>query len=447
MRTRELTLLSAAVLLVAALLLVPRGASEDPRYQAESGLFPAPSGAHIAALVREIAEPTERADYRSLPIGLEDYSIEENRRLFNRSSRAVRELGAAGPSATVDETLLAIARKHAAWDSRCRAALALTLRRNGEAAGLLMDLVQSKERHIRYVAWNCSRVGWAGDASPAITAEWALEQYGVEPDEEVAREIEAYLGVIRAKAAVPVLMDRIRNGDPASATTAAYALGRIGAVEAIPLLIASSQHVNQSNYLMALGRIGTPAAVKHLLENLDAYGAADGLVAAGDRSVVPALEKALATMRARPKKKGDDFDEREIELAILQLKPDDPSSALMDVIEDGENDDAFRESAAAALRRRHLKRGTLAHQARLAAIYLKEEGHRIRQQCASALEDSRARGVTEAMLNHAVTWNPDPRRRTAGPEWLIWHLNRRLGSSFQTLDDVKQYVEKKRATN
>lgn len=232
------------------------------------------------------------------------------------------------------------------------------------------------------------------------------------------------------------------HGDPARRGNAALTLGCIGAKEAVHLLIALSRQANGvKSYLVALGRIGSPQAVQYLVENLREHGAADALVAAGDKSVVPALESALAETRARSEGNRDRLREQELELAILQLKPDDPSSALLQVLEDRKNDTDLRTSAAALLHQRRMIEGNLVQEARLAAIYLAEEDHDVREQCASALENSRARGVTAAMLRHAVSWNPDPTRKTSGPAWLIWSLNRRLGTSFQTLDDVKRYVE------
>lgn len=418
------------------------GSSTEEGPLEEPGLFPPPSEAQLAALIAEIADPSDAANHTSTSIGLRDNSIHVKLRPYWRAARAVAELGAGPPSSDVDEALLAIARDHEAWDARCRATRALLLRGHPQAAKFAVDLTRDEAPHTRYVAWRiCVRACQGRQASLPITAEGVLEQHAAETNLNVARQIEVYLGTIRAREAIPMLMERLRTGDPARRGNAALTLGCIGAKEAVHLLIALSRQANRKSYLVALGRIGSPQAVQYLVDNLREPGAAEALVAAGDKSVVPALESALAEMRARSEGDRDRLREQELELAILQLKPDDSSSALLEVLEDRRNDTELRASAAALLRQRRMIEGNLVQEARLAAIYLAEEDHEVREQCASALENSRARGVTAAMLRHAVSWNADPTRKTSGPAWLLWCLNRRLGTSFQTLDDVKRYVE------
>ena len=105
-------------------------------------------------------------------------------------------------------------------------------------------------------------------------------------------------------------------------------------------------------------------------------------------------------------------------LAILELEnPDDACPLLMDLLCDEEQDLAFRRSAAVSLRCA-LGRRDERHHDRVASIYRSATDHELRHQLQRALEESRAPGVTEAMIHHALTWHgPKPGRAVRGADW------------------------------
>jgi hypothetical protein len=53
----------------------------------------------------------------------------------------------------------------------------------------------------------------------------------------------------------------------------------------------------------------------------------------------------------------------------------------------------------------------------------------------SALSESRASGVTDAMLHHAQVW--EAHDKISDPEYLLRAINRRLGTAYASLDEVR----------
>lgn len=68
-------------------------------------------------------------------------------------------------------------------------------------------------------------------------------------------------------------------------------------------------------------------------------------------------------------------------------------------------------------------------------LYARETDPAILEQCLMAFRSSRAPGVTESMLHHAQVWKPY--MRTTDPAPLVRAINRRLGMSCETIDDVR----------
>lgn len=417
--------LAIATLVLAVLISVPRAGAADPPGER---LFPPPSAERAAALLKEIEFPTEPTRFDSMPPGgpSGEMRVLVGEQEFWRAYEWLEELSDA--TTPIDADLLRMAREGATFDARCRAARVLSLRRHPEAPGILSALVRSEEPAERFVAWRLCRSHADATSTAPVPAATALERLAAENVSKTEDRILTYLATINAREAIPLLLDRARAGH--RDTHAVYALGVMRVAEAVPVILASK--ADSGNMLMALGRIGTREAVDYILAHLDTYPAMEALVASRDPRALPAVEAELARLQALPAGKRSLFHERQAQIARVRLASTDPVSALLDLAEDVTADIELRRDAVVRARQDY---PSASSEARLVHIYARERDPAILDQCLTALRASRAPGVTEAMLHHAQAWKPY--LKTTDPMPLVRAINRRLGTTYGSLDDVR----------
>lgn len=417
--------LRAALWILGWLAYSAAGAVASP----EERLFPPPSTERVAWLLKEIEAPTERANHDGM-MPMEKGSLErqvmDGEREYYRGLQWVEEL--ADATTAIDAELLRIARKGEPFHARCRAARTLLVRRHPEASSILDTLTKSSLPEERYVAWSLCREQAETTGTPPVSATAALARLDDEPADDVAERILFYLGEIRAREALPRLLAWAREGR--HATEAVWALGDLRAPEAIPTIVAA--RADGGYKLVALGKIGTKEAVDYILARISDYPAMDALVDSGDPRGLAAVEAELARLRALPADKRDLFDERQAEIGRLRLLPPDPVAQLLTVAEDVKADLELRRSAVVAVRQNY---PSPSYETRLTKLYARDVDPEILEQCWMAFRDSRAPGVTEAMLHHAVVWQPH--MKSVDPAPIIRSINRRLGTSYATLDEVR----------
>ncbi len=406
---------------------------------------------------------------------------------------ALLDLAQAAP-ASVEPELVRIARTHESFVARWRAIEVLAEREHPEAPALAVRLCESPIPGERSAAWwlvdGMRRTGrpppipaatafarleaesiegvrdairgylhHANDASaaPALVARLATEQDG-----RARAEIIAYLGAVHDTTAVPLLVARLdaETDDKARATIVEYlgnsgdarvvpalvallarapaeldsrvviALGQIGGARAASAVLAAEKRVGADVWYWALGRLGTAEAVGALAGHLDDARAVDALVASRRPEAIAALERHLASL-ADGRAHAADLARRD-RIVLARLRHDDPIPELLAIVEDRSADLELRRDALQAARDddRLLAR----HGGRLVALYANETDPNLLEQCLSILDESRALGVTAAMLHHADVWSP---YLMSGPEYLLRVLNRRLGTNYRTLEEVR----------
>lgn len=416
--------IAIATLVLAGLISLARSGAADPPAER---LFPPPSAERAAALLKEIEFPTDPTCFDAMPPTgpREDMQVLVGEREYRRASEWLEELSDA--TTPIDADLLRMARKGATFDARCRAARVLSLRRHPEAPGILAALVRSEQPAERYVAWSLCRDHAEATSTAPIPPAIALERLATEAVPTIVDRILQYLGTINAREAIPLFLDWTRTGR--HGIYAVEALGVMRVPEAVPVIL-TSKAVHGT--LMALGRIGTREAVDYILAHLDSDAAVYALAESHDPRGLPAVEAELARLRALPPGERRRFQEREAQIARIRLASTDPVSALLDLAEDVTADIELRRDAVVRARQDY---PSASSEARLVHIYAREGDPVILEQCWMALRSSRAPGVTEAMLHHAQVWKPY--RKTTDPVPLVRAINRRLGTTYGSLDDVR----------
>lgn len=411
-------------------------------------LFPPPTGARLARLLAEIESPSEPVNTDCLtPFGGgadDPEDLQYHGRVFRRAWWAVDALQHAGPE--VGPTLLRLALEHDAWDVRCRAAEALLLCRHAEAVAVLAGMLESAILAERYVAWRLAEAAVEADLGRAATTREALTALDGAKHEDLARVITNYVGNLRDPAASATLMRRIDQDAPAS-RYAVYALGSIGESRAVSMLIASSGSADCHPRFQALAQIGTEAAIDHLVAALEGPDAGDAAEVLAD-VVTDCATDGLRRLQARVDAgtvELDSYDREDLAYSLLAHEHPDPCPVLLARLEDEAVDLETKRDAA----RRLCWAGPDASlHPRIAAVYRAATDHEIRHRLQWTLEDSRAPGVTEAMLHHALTWHwPGTLKGGSSQEDLVHALNRRLGTGFESLEDVKAFAEARGLTS
>jgi HEAT repeat protein len=264
----------------------------------------------------------------------------------------------------------------------------------------------------------------------------AIDRYVKEVQREVRWEIAWFLGSAKAKPAVPVLIAELRK-NPA-AHEAVSALSEIGDTTAVPAILraAAAETSNRHIYHGALGRLATAEAVQFLIDNLDEYGAVEALFKSRSPRALPALKKHMEKLQELSKP--DDLGLTVTRVAVLRLSEADPREHLMLLAEDTKEDKGLREECLKALRDYEV--APLAP--RILKLYTTESDDWFRAKCIRLLKDQKLKGVTEAMVEHALTTKGGG--LTPCEYDLLEALNYRLHTSFRSVRDLRAYLRDQR---
>jgi hypothetical protein len=409
------------------------GGEPAPTAPAAAGevLFPPLSAEAVAERMTRLVAPDpgpDRDETDNEPSGVDGFGGPLERAMGGWN--VLIDLAQVAP-ASVEPELLRIARTHESFVARWRATEVLVERGHPEAPALAGRLCESPipgERHAAW--WLCRRMTLTG-RPPPIPASSALERLEVESGDGLRADIVEYLGAAGDRAATLPLVALLEQGAPALARSLVYALGCLEDPRAVPAVLAAGPRVDTGTWLQALGNLGSPEAIDVVIARLDEYGAIDALVASRSPKAIPALEKRLADLAGHlPEERAKERDAR---VALVRLRYDDPIPELLSIVEDRSADLELRRAALYAARRER-DRLLEKHAPRLAAFYARETDPELLEQCLTTLEESRAPGVTAAMLRHADVWSPYLMNL---PEYLLRILNRRLGANYRTLDEVR----------
>lgn len=390
-------------------------------------LFPPLSPEAVAERMKRLVAPEPEGDCNETD-GIGEFGGPLDRAMSGWN--VLRDLAQVAP-ASVEPELLRIARANESFVARWRATQVLVERGHPEAPALAARLCESSipaERHAAW--WLCRRMSLTG-RPPPITASSALERLEAERDDGLRADIVEYLGAVGDRAATLPLVALLEQDAAALARPLVYALGCLKDPRAASAVLAAGTRVDTGTWLQALGNLGTPEAADAVIARLNEYGAIDALVASRSPKAIPALEKRLADLAGHlPEERAKEWDAR---IALARLRDDDPIPELLSIVEDRTADLELRRAALHAARR---ERDPLLekHAPRLVALYARETDPELLGQCLTTLDESRAPGVTAAMLHHADVWSP---YLMNVPEYLLRILNRRLGTNYSTLDEVK----------
>ena len=415
MTTRRL--LAAAWLLAGLLAACGHDAGEP----AAERLFPPPSAERVAALLKEIEAPGNPHGIRSLPAagGKEQIELMVGTAMWGQGGAAVEEL--VGTEMAIDGDLLRMARTSERFEVRLRAVEALLLRQHPEASPILTALTRSNVPAERYVAWRLASDAVRRSSVGPVSAEAAVERLTSEPVSRVRERVIRYVGEIGAREAIPLLLDWLRAGTYADETS--WALLSMRVPEAIQVALAR----NPGDF-QALALAGPHAAEDYALTHLDDWFALDVLVASRDPRAPAVVEAELVRMRALPEEERIPDKERELQIALIRLRSVDPAPELLALVEDPAVDRRLRLTALGHV-------STASNEARLARAYARETDPELLDAFESALGESRASGVTDAMLHHAQVW--EAHGKITDPTYFVWAINRRLGTAYASLDEVR----------
>jgi len=196
------------------------------------------------------------------------------------------------------------------------------------AIAALIPLLHSQDSRIRHHAtWGLSRAG-----APAV--EGLIESYRAHAEDEERARIARTLGQIglAAAVAIPEMRAALADPDSRSCGSAAYALGRMRAREALPELVrayaGSRTPSNQAQIIHALREIGSDQAIRQAHEQLVATLAAR--LASGDREERASAVDDIAGLYRGARGGGEGFPTREsLRLLVpgLIAALDDPDPA------------------------------------------------------------------------------------------------------------------------
>jgi HEAT repeat protein len=339
-------------------------------------------------------------------------------------------------NAPVGDQLLRLAQSGQRLRLRYRAARILAARANPSVVPLLDRMCASSDDKERYLAWTTYADAIRERKLPAPQdVSQQLKLYAQEEDRETREFIEIFFGVAKTKAATTSLMKTLRAN--ACAHHAVWSLGEIGDKQAVPAIIkAFGEAPNKDIHLRALGKLATDEAVDFLIAHLDEYGAVEGLLSTRSAKALPALRTHLEKLKM--KRKPDQSEIVETRLAIIRLSLKDPREALLTLAENIEEETSVRERALAAFE----EYDTRPEHQRILRLYVEEADIGIKHCCIRILIDSSLSGVTEAMIDHALSV------KTLGNmlDYSMQHelreaLNKRLGSSFRDMETLQKHLQ------
>jgi HEAT repeat protein len=342
----------------------------------------------------------------------------------------------------VEHDLLTIAASEPRIHVRYRAARILVNRQCQGVLPFLADMSTSKDAVTRYVGVCLQLDAIEEQLTPSpATIDRILALYPTEAYSEIKEVMTRFLGNAKAKEAVEILLEQVRkDGDRHSV----YALGNIGDPRAVPLLIEKFRKLDSKKvfddptpYICALGQLKTPESIDFLIEHLDSWHAPEALLATGSPKALPAMKAHLDRMS----KQARDRDRDNIaatRVAIIRLSDSQPAAALLALAEEVKEDKEVRHDAIDALSNYPLE----AFHPRLLALFNTEKDHYLRRNCITLLRDSKLDGVTAAFKRDLI------KPRTWAAEWeeeevqgsLMRALNKRLGTSFKTVDEMRAFL-------
>jgi hypothetical protein len=339
----------------------------------------------------------------------------------------------------VDSDLLRLAQLDKPLPVRYRAVSILTHRKNQLVVPILERMCSADDAVERFVAWSAYRKAVEEkQLSPPSDYSAMLDLYVKEQDREVHEQIADFLGTARSKEAVPLLLEtlRINPGD----CDVIGALGMIGDPRAVPAVIAAYEkdRLNRHIPCYALGRLATPQAVEFLIEHLDQYGAVEALAMTKSPQALPALQQRLDKLTRTPQPK--ELDVAITKVAVTKLSFQNPAPHLLALAEDRSNSEWLRHEALMTLREKEYVDGAL--HPRLLRLFRDDPDPEVKMFCVQLLEDSSLEGVTEAIINCALTAK-EPRDMGEGAFQgaLLEALNKRLGYSCRNLKALQDRLQ------
>ncbi|GEM_PF-5834823 len=333
----------------------------------------------------------------------------------------------------VDLDLLRLAQLDKPLPVRYRAVSILTHRKNQAVVPILERMCSTDDAVERFVAWSAYREAVEKKQLPP-PSEYSviLALYKKEQDREVHEQIAWFLGTARSKEAVPLLLETLRD-DPGDCPVI-EALGLIGDPQAVPPLIAAFEKVQHNGHVhcTAIGRLATPQAVEFLIDHLDQYGAVEALADTKSPRALSALQRHLdkLTRTTRP----EELDFALTKVAVMKLSCQSPAPLLLALAEDRSNNEWLRHHAMITLR----EYDASALHPRLLRLFRDDPDPDVKRFCVELLKDSSLEGVTEAIVNCALTAKT-PRTMNEGAlqDALLEALNKRLGYSYRNLEALQ----------
>jgi HEAT repeat protein len=316
----------------------------------------------------------------------------------------------------VDRELFKLTEPEKKLHTRYRAMYVLAHRKNEAVVPLLESMRESNKAVERYLAWKIHDYAIrAGKLKAPTTFVKHLELYAAETDREVRQQMEWFFGTAKAKEAVQPLIETVKR-ENYSSVSAIWSLGMIGDKSAVPIIKEGFPRKSNTHYhLQALGRINTPESVDFIIENLHVYGAVDALLQTKSDKALPALIKHL-----------ENSGDSETRIAIIRLSKKDPREALLALTENPKESYSMRFGGLRELQ----SYDHAPYHPRILKIYINDSDDDIKRACIWLLEDSKAPGVTAAMIDHALKHDVRSMGGMATQYYLIEALNKRLDMAF-----------------
>jgi HEAT repeat protein len=341
----------------------------------------------------------------------------------------------------IDKELLRLAESTKPLHTRYRAVYILAQRGDNAVVAPLDRMCKSQDVNERYVAWETyqSALKHRKLRPPKDCASY-LALYEKEPDREVRESMESFFGAAKVKAAVKPLLASMRR-NPGWAMPAIWSLGMIGDKSVVPAIIADfPESQNRHYHLEALGRLATPEAIDFLIDHLDEYGAVEALYEMRSKKALPALQRHLKKLEQA---KGPDADLflAATRIAIVRLSHEDCREALLKIAEHRKENREARWDALRALQ----EYDTQSYAQRILTVYKTDPDTDIKRICIWLLADSKAQGITEAMMNHALQEDKIQNKSDLATEYaLLDALNKRLGTFFADMQEMRGHIRELR---
>jgi PBS lyase HEAT-like repeat len=422
---------------LAALILALSGAGLTPTGAADKSKAPVASPEAAAKALKALERPPSdgKPDPRGNgPVG----GWSEKEALIHGSHATCRDAIdlLVRTEVAVDKDLLALAETTKLLHVRYRTVYILAQRRNSAVVPLLDKMCLSEDVNERYVSWKTyQRALQEQRLPPPKDVAQHLAMYEKEPDNEVRESMEWFFGAAKAKAAVKPLLASMQR-HPGWATAAIWSLGMIGDKSAAPAIIADFRESGNRHYhLEALGRLATPESVDFIIDHLSEDKAVDALTQSGSKKALPALQRRLEKLQ---REKGDLAATR---IAIIRLSHEDCRDALLKIAEDRQENHRARWYAFKAIQ----EYDTDSYTRRILDVYKVDPDADIKRICIWLLEDRKAEGITEAMMDHVLQVAKVEDKNDLATEYALQEaLNKRLGTFFGDMEKLQAHVRELR---